>query len=406
MPDMEEIVTVLNKIGIQEKKIDRVRTAAQKVDLSTPDKLYFFLNLADVNDVKEIASAVIGAYGEQGRKFMEKKVEEDSNSQHMGTKNKQNFQQEVNGMEIDQVYNRMMKAMEIQNMKNMMGQNNGGNGGKTTKDYPTAKRPVFENGKMVVDENGNPVQEEVPYDPSNGNNNNDMMQMVFNMMMKMMDNKTNQSGEKDQMMTEMFKVVASQALNNDNDQMVELQKEIVNTKEEVAEKEQQMRQKKIEDVMNMMSQELQEVKEKADTDPLSEVKKFQQKAEAMKDMGMVGSDNRSPEEIQWEREKRKMENEKELRKNTMKTFENAVETVGKPISAAIGQGVKQGMMNKGSKPNDEEVNRMVDKVKEQKKHMGNSPPEQKSQQPTDDIPNIPEVDSNMGQKNKSDVEVL
>lgn len=356
MVEDAELAETLSDVGIKENDIKKVLTVGKKMEIDSPQRLYQILNLSNVTGAKTVARALIAVFGEDGRKFMKGKLDEGSNTTR--ATNKQQWNEEVSGMELDKTMNDMAKAIRMKMMMNLAGMGNNNNGGQNV---PMAEEPMMKEGKFVLDDNNNMVMRRVPASTGGG-----MSEAMMTLLGKMMEMNQNSGQQNMQAFTELFKVVATENLKNDNDKLLELEREIANTKEELTKKELEMRDDRIRGVLGDLADELEKTKRMAGRDPVEDVQRVKKQAEALKEVGAFGNNQEDSESWKRRIEEENMKRQHEIQRKGLETLERVGKSIGKPIAGAVGQGVKESMVRKAGQTSDDKVNDMLNKVQEQK----------------------------------------
>lgn len=378
----EELARTLKDVGIQDGNVSKVLTINKKMEIDSPERLYQVLNLSNVTGVKTLARALLAVFGEEGRKFMKAKSEEQSNTMRQG--NKREWEDVAQGAEIDKMMNDMAKAAKMKMMMNVAGMNNGNQG--QNQSQPMAEEPLMKNGKFVMDDNGNMVTRKVPV--QDGGSGSGMSEAMITLMTKMMEMNQNAGQQNMQAFAEMFKVLTSEGLSNDSDKLVELEREIADAKEKMTKKELEMRDERIQSILGDLADEVQKTKQMANKDPVEDVQKVKRQAEALKEVGALGEG--SEDKDSWRRrvEEENMKRQHEIQKKGLDTIENAAKSIGKPIAGAVGQGVKESIVKNAGESGgseSEQVSNMLNKVKEQKKRAAEQAEQKKTKSRTDEI---------------------
>lgn len=363
MADLEQLATDLRGVGLKDREIEQIIVTAKKMEPDSPDKLYYLMNLANVTNMKTIARALIAVYGEEGHEFIRDKVKKESMTSH-SKGNQKRWNESVDEVNMDKHLGDMMKAAKMKMMMSAMGVNpDGSNGNSQQQNYAMAEEPFLKDGKFVLDEQGNIVMKKVPVNPnSEGGGMNQMMMM---MVMKMFDSIAGQRQGPDEMTTKMFEIIATKAMGGDGDQLNNIYEQMANMKEQLTEKELEMRDKEMQGILRDFAEEIGNLKRSQNKSPIDEIMELKQMTEALGDVGLFGQ-KKTEEDWKREREMEELKLEREMKDKSISAIRDMVNVVGQPLAGAIGEGIRENMLRRGTEPAPEEVEDMIESVKTQK----------------------------------------
>jgi len=136
-------------------------------------------------------------------------------------------------------------------------------------------------------------------------------------------------------------------------------------KEQLTEKELEMRDKEMQGILRDFAEEIGNLKRSQNKSPIDEIMELKQMTEALGDVGLFGQ-KKTEEDWKREREMEELKLEREMKDKSISAIRDMVNVVGQPLAGAIGEGIRENMLRRGTEPAPEEVEDMIESVKTQK----------------------------------------
>ena len=364
MIELESLVQDLRSVGLSDGEIEKVVATSRKMNPDSPEKLYYLMNLANVTNMKTIARALIAVYGEEGHQFIKQKVKETSIST-TANGNRKNWEGAGDEINLKRHLGEMVEAAKMRMILSAIGDNSNGNGNNnSSQNYPMIEEPFLKDGRFVIDDDGKIVTKKIPMmsPQQQGGGMNEMMMMMF---MKMFENMTNSNRNSDETLMKLFEVVASKTLNDGGSDVNKLYEQMATMKEKLTEKELEMRDREMQGILRDFAEEIGNLKRSQGKGPLDEIVEVKNMLDTLGELGFAGpAKTKEDYDREWGRKER--EREWEMQDKSLNTIKDVVSTIGQPIAGAIGAGLRESMLRRGTEPTPEEVSDMISEVKTQK----------------------------------------